>query len=130
MDAKEIFTCREKGASMNSMLSKRAALLGFAVLLGGIASNVVLARDTDASAPAITIHYSDLDLAQPSGVEALYRRVSAAAKVVCERGSIRELAHYTRSQKCFDQAMSKAVEEIGVPQLNALYRQKTNRRVG
>jgi UrcA family protein len=116
---------------MNSMLSKRTALLGVAVLLGGACSNVVLAQDThDASAPAITIHYSDLDLAQPSGVQALYRRVSAAAKTVCERGSIRELAHYTRSQKCFDQAMNKAVEEIGLPQLNALYRQKTNRRVG
>jgi UrcA family protein len=116
---------------MNSMLAKRSALLGLAVLFGGTASNVVLAQDTDdATAPAITIHYSDLDLAQPSGVQALYRRVSAAAKTVCERGSIRELAHYTRSQKCFDQAMSKAVEQIGLPQLNALYREKTNRREG
>jgi UrcA family protein len=116
---------------MNSMLSKRAALLGFAVLLGGTASNVVLAQDTpDASAPAITIHYSDLDLAQPSGVQALYRRVATAAKTVCEHGNIRDLARYAASQKCFDQAMSKAVEEIGVPQLNALYHQKTNRRVG
>lgn len=113
---------------MKSIHSQRAALLAFAVLFGGATSTGVFARDTlEQSAPAITIHYSDLDLARPSGVQALYQRVSAAARQVCGPENIRDLTRYAASQKCFDQAMNQAVADIGVPQLNALYRHKTNR---
>jgi UrcA family protein len=116
---------------MNSMLSKRGALTGLIVLAGFASGGAFAQEPIDASAPSITIKYSDLNLAQPSAVEALYHRVEVAAKEVCNHGqNSRELARYVAAQKCVNTAMTRAIEKIDVPQLNALYRTKSNRKVG
>jgi UrcA family protein len=128
IDAYDIFTL--KGASMNSMLSKRTALVGFAVLVSGAAVAQEPTTNVTVTAPSITIKYSDLNLATPSAVEVLYRRVEVAAKEVCNHGETRELARQILAEKCVNEAMTNAIQKIDVPQLNALYRTKSNRKVG
>jgi UrcA family protein len=115
---------------MNSMLSKRSALLGLAVLASGAVFAQEPGTDITVTAPSITIKYSDLNLATPSAVEVLYRRVTMAAKEVCNQGQSRELARQVAADRCVDEAVSRAIDQIDVPQLNALYRAKSNRKVG
>jgi UrcA family protein len=53
-----------------------------------------------------------------------------AAKEVCNQGQSRELARQVAADRCVDEAVSRAIDQIDVPQLNALYRAKSNRKVG
>jgi UrcA family protein len=115
---------------MNSMHFKRNALLSFAVLVSGAAFAQEPSADVTVTAPSITINYSDLNLATPHAVEVLYRRVAVAAKEVCAYGETRELARQVAADRCVTQAMNNAIQKIDVPQLNALYRAKSNRKVG
>lgn len=115
---------------MNSMLNKRGALMGLSVMVSGFVSGGVFAQDLSGDAPSITIRYSDLDLAQPSGVQVLYRRIATAAKVVCDHGNSRELARVVATNKCVDHTLSQAIEEIDMPQLSALHRMNRNHDVG
>jgi len=115
---------------MNSMLSKRGALTGLAVLVGFASGGAFAQQPDELPVPSITIKYSDLNLAVPSAVEVLYHRVESAAKQVCNHGqNPRELARHAAAERCVDHAMSTAIEKIDVPQLNALYRTKSNRNV-
>jgi UrcA family protein len=115
---------------MNSMLSKRNALTGLAVLAGLASGGAFAQEPSNANAPSVTIRYSDLNLAKPGAVQVLYRRVESAAKEVCNHGESRELSRMAAAERCIDQAMGEAIAKIDVPQLNALYRTKSNRKVG
>ena len=114
---------------MNSMLSQRNALLGFAAAEATLSGAAAFAQ-TPANdyAPSITVRYADLDLASPVAVQVLYRRVETAAKAVCNHGESRELARQVAAERCVDNAVNNAIHKIDVPQLNALYRAKMNSR--
>jgi UrcA family protein len=54
------------------------------------------------------VGYGDLDLASPSGVGTLDRRIAEAIDRICDRGGVRDLASYTAERRCRAQARSSA----------------------
>jgi UrcA family protein len=68
------------------------------------------------------VSYADLDLNRPAGVEALYRRLSHAAKDVCYTHSATNSvgAHWQRAE-CAATAMANAVKQIGNSELTARF---------
>jgi UrcA family protein len=107
---------------------KRGALIALSVLAGGFA---FAQEPMVGAANTITINYSDLDLTQPDGVKALYRRVATAARQVCKEPSPREITRYAEFEACFDDAVTRAVEKVDAPQLTAFHRARSSgRRAG
>jgi UrcA family protein len=74
----------------------------------------------------ITVHFGDLNLDQPAGAAALYRRIRLAAERVCgdplPPGSLIP-SHFWRS--CVAQAIERSVIAVDRPALTAYYRGHT-----
>jgi UrcA family protein len=68
-----------------------------------------------------TVKFSDLNLSSPSGVEALYLRIHAAARRVCSQPA----GEWTSDQACVRKAEGEAIGKVNVPLLTALYQHKT-----
>ena len=88
------------------------AIFGFL----GLGFCVVAAADS--SAESRTVKFADLDISNPSGAHVLYRRIRAAAQVVC--------SHYffvtdTDKARCVRDATADAVTKINKPALSAVY---------
>lgn len=61
------------------------------------------AQSTHVSEP---VSYADLNLRTPSGQAALDRRISAAARRLCEvNGQSRDLGEWVRQRRCFRESM-------------------------
>ena len=65
-----------------------------------------------------TVKFADLNISNPSGAHVLYRRIQAAAEVVC--------SHYflltdTHKARCVRDATADAVARINQPALSAVY---------
>lgn len=68
------------------------------------------------------VKFQDLNLDTAAGVDALYKRIHAAAQRVCAvRGSV-ELVFYDSQAlaKCTKDAEARAIEKINLPALTAL----------
>jgi UrcA family protein len=70
---------------------------------------------------AETVKFADLNLSTQAGVEALYGRIHAAARRVCEQPA-GELAAVG---PCMAKAVSQAIGKVNAPLLTAYYQQKT-----
>ena len=108
---------------MSTFKPRRA---GFALLLlgglaGVIATGAAGAAGTDSDAPSVIVKYSDTSLATNGGVNELYRRITVAARQVCPAASIRDLAARQQAAQCREQAIARAISQIGNPQLAALH---------
>jgi UrcA family protein len=68
-----------------------------------------VAADTSAVVSQQVVGYSDLNLQSPAGTLALYRRIQAAAKGVCETRNTRDLAEIPRARACLERAVREAV---------------------
>jgi UrcA family protein len=68
-----------------------------------------------------TIRFADLNLGSPSGVEALYLRIHAAARRVCSQPA----GELTSDRSCITKAESEAISKVNVPLLTAFYQHKT-----
>ena len=71
-----------------------------------------------------TVNFRDLNVATPAGVEALYRRIQAAADRVCRE---RDRMEQQRAIACAKKAEAQAVEDLSLPLLTAYHRAKTGR---
>jgi UrcA family protein len=81
-----------------------------------------------ADAPvSITVKYDDLNLSRPAGVNALYNRIQAAARTVCEPLSSQSHLQSPAYMGCFSDAVSDAVQKVGQPALSSLYQDKTGK---
>jgi UrcA family protein len=67
----------------------------------------------------VTVKYGDLNLSNPQGSAALYRRIVSAAHDVCD--TTQDLSSLARAKVCRDKAISDAVTKVGHPGLIALY---------
>jgi UrcA family protein len=65
-----------------------------------------------------TVKFADLDISNPSGAHALYRRIQAAAEVVCSQYFLRT---DTDKARCVRGATADAVARIDQPALSAVY---------
>ena len=103
-----------KRSTTSSGLRGYIALVIFAVL--GLGLGVGAAAGP--SAESRTVKFSDLDMANPSAAHVLYRRIRAAAQVVC---SYYFFATDTDKARCVRDATADAVTKINQPALSAVY---------
>jgi UrcA family protein len=75
---------------------------------------------------SVSVRYDDLNLASPAGVNALYRRISVAARQVCPDIYSRNLDVAVAGQRCFADAVAKAVSEVNNPQLAMVHAAHTS----
>lgn len=83
---------------------------------GLVASNAYAGDDRSE-----TVKFADLNLSSQAGVEALYGRIHAAARRVCEQPA----GELTAVRKCMTKAESDAIGKVNVPLLTAFYQQKS-----
>jgi UrcA family protein len=105
--------------------SGRPMGLHIAALLAGIvaaaATGVSAAATPAAEPPSVVVHYADLNLATEQGARALYRRIAIAAWNVCPHADNRDLIAAAVSRACREQAIARAVQEVGTPLLAAVH---------
>jgi UrcA family protein len=82
-----------------------------------LASNVY----ADEQVRTETVRFADLNVGAPAGAEALYGRIHAAARRVCEQPT-RDLAGI---RSCVTKAESEAIGKLSLPLLTAYYEKKT-----
>ena len=96
-------------------------VLGAGSALGAACSGPVSA----ANAPEMTVTYQDLNLANQADVRTLYRRLKHAASDVCGPVSQQELARHLAFERCYNASLERAVTQLNVPQLQAMYQSDT-----
>jgi UrcA family protein len=96
-------------------------LLVLGSLAGVMAAGAASAAKLDGDEPQVVVKYSDQSLATDEGVHALYRRITYAAKQVCPDLSVRDLGLQTKIEQCRDQAIARAIRQIGNSRLAALH---------
>jgi UrcA family protein len=110
--------------------SRSFFLTGLTTICLALAATGVRAQDQVAPGTEPTktvVHYADLNLVNPRGVEELYRRIAAAAYQVCDSRD-RSLQAQARDGICKKQSIARAVALVNHPALTALHVQKTGQR--
>jgi UrcA family protein len=113
---------------MFGVIAKYAsAVAAFGVLTTG--SFAVNARSAERAVeiPSVTVRYTDLNLNTPAGVEALYARLRAAARDVCNVGERRPLNAAIAAKTCYRQVLGAAVDNVQSLKLSALHRGESTR---
>jgi UrcA family protein len=95
--------------------------LGYAVAMA--LASVLVASNAHADEPvrSETVKFADLDLGTSAGVEALYTRIHAAARRVCDQLAGEQAA----VGGCMTKAESSAIGRVNTPLLTAFYQKKT-----
>lgn len=111
---------------------RRLVLTTFATAcMAAAAMGVHAAEQIGDSGPMMeTVMYSDLNLANPQGVERLYQRIAAAAQQVCDSRQGRTLQTQTLDSICTKQSIARAVAAVGQPVLTSLHAVKTGQSGG
>ncbi len=90
------------------------------------------AQAGETPAPAqksVVVRYADLNLDTAAGTKALYGRISMAAKRACgSQPYYQDLGGKERFRSCFDDTMNDAVQQVGIPQLQALHNARVSAR--
>ncbi len=106
---------------MNSNVkSDKRTILAYAAALC-LACGLAASNADAGDARSETVKFADLNLGSQAGVEALYGRIHAAARRVCEQPG-GELAAV---RPCMTKAESEAIGKVNVPLLTAFYQKKT-----
>jgi UrcA family protein len=71
-----------------------------------------------------TVKFADLNVDTPAGAEALYGRIHAAARRVCEQPA----GELVSVRRCMANAESQAIGKVNSPLLTAFYEQKTGNK--
>lgn len=75
--------------------------------------------------PAISVSYQDLNLTNASDVRVLYGRLKHAARDVCGDVPAQQLERHLAFEHCYRLSLERAVMQIDVPQLMAMYQSDT-----
>ena len=76
-------------------------------------------------APGRQVTYSDLNLARPEGIAALYRRIATAAQLVCEPINFRAPQNAARGRACAKESIARAISQIDMPALSLYHAKRT-----
>ena len=119
-------------AIRNSFDVRRLVLTTFAAACMAVAATAVHAAEQtrDSDSMMKTVLYGDLNLANPQGVERLYRRIVAAAQQVCDSRQGRSLQAQALDSICTKQSIARAVAAVGQPALTSLHAVKTGQSSG
>lgn len=104
-----------------------SVVAAFAVLTSGSFAANAQRSETAAQLPSVAVNYEDLNLNTPAGVDALYARLRAASRSVCNVGQRRALADVMASKSCYRQVLEAAVSNANLPTLTARHRIQTVR---
>jgi UrcA family protein len=94
-----------------------AALLAVYGSIVGVAT--VFANEIEADPPQRVVRMSDLNLGESRGVTAAYNRLLLAAQRVCPGADSADYWVRESAAPCIVQAVSRAIDTIGAPQLTA-----------
>ena len=99
--------------------SKSLAAAAATLLACVFAVPSTLADEPNGQVRRETVKFQDLNLDTAAGVEALYKRIHAAAQRVCANSGPVELVFFDRlaSAKCTRDAEARAIKEIDRPAL-------------
>jgi UrcA family protein len=103
--------------------STRAAFVS-ATLVFTLACGAASAMPASSSpdVPSRVVRYSDLDITRTSGAAALYARIEAAARSVCQPAfGFPETRMEGELRKCQRQAIDRAVNDVNAPLLTSHY---------
>jgi UrcA family protein len=108
-------------------LTKVSAFVGVfaAVTCGGF--EVANAGAADDLPLSVVVHYRDLNLADATAVQTLYRRLRYASQRVCASLESRDLARSRAHDACVSTALANAVASIANVRLTAYYRRSAPR---
>ena len=87
-------------------------------IFGFLGLGLCVVATADPGAESRTVKFADLNISSPSGAHVLYRRIRAAAEVVC---SSYFFATDTDKARCVRDATADAVTRINQPALSAVY---------
>jgi UrcA family protein len=82
--------------------------------------STALAGEPDDQARKETVSFQDLNLDATAGVDALYKRIHAAAERVCAVSGGPKLGATAASAKCSKDAKARAIEKVNLPALTTL----------
>jgi UrcA family protein len=107
-------------------LAASVALRGAAAIAATVLLTVAPARADSEGMKSVqplqfAVRYADLDLASSDGATTLYRRIVAAAHRVCPDSGVRDARTAQAIRECRQQAILRAVESVGSPQLAAVH---------
>ncbi len=105
----------------NSLLATLLVFAAYAPTSSAIVKHQSVKQAFATGVPAVTVNFSDLDVARGAGVETLYQRLRTAAKAVCGAKDIRKLNETKAWRACYTQALDNAVEKVGNERLNQLH---------
>jgi UrcA family protein len=123
------FTSRETDMKTftlrNSNEALVAAVAAFSLVSAAatvsLAPQMAQAADMVNDRPALTVHYSDLNLDTQAGAAVLYQRIRHAAEQVCGKADSRRLDEMVVVQNCMDKAIASSVSAVGNAQLTSQY---------
>jgi UrcA family protein len=73
------------------------------------------------------VNYADLNLQHHEGVVTLYRRIRNAADFVCYDADRRSIQSELSARTCTAEATTRAVDQVGSPELKTLHAQQTHK---
>ena len=95
-------------------------------ILAGPVSAVAAIIEQSNEPPTRVVKFGDLDLSRSEGAAALYSRINAAAREVCQPLSVWALRLLVQSNECRHQAIAQAVAEVNSSTLTKYYQTNTN----
>lgn len=105
----------------NSLLATLVVFVAYAPTSSAIVKHQSVKQAFATGAPAVTVNFSDLDVAHAPGVETLYQRLRTAAKAVCGAKDTRNLNQVQEWRTCYKQALDGAVEKVNIDRLDELH---------
>ena len=92
----------------------------YCLLVATWACTLVATAGAQESLPSKTVRYSDLDISNPEGAKALFHRIRAAARDVCDLSIGRDAVLRAAEKACVDTAIDNAVRKVDSPELTSL----------
>jgi UrcA family protein len=94
-------------------------------------ASVSQARELKFETRTAIVNFSDLNLSNPEGVAALYKRIKVAAHRLCEDRNAYTRRTWSKTEsECKRQAIAKAVNDVHNDRLASVHRQATQWRDG
>jgi len=97
--------------------SKSVAVAAGVLLACVFVLSSALAAEPDDEVRREDVKFQDLNLDNAAGVDALYKRIHAAAQRVCADSGQYDLGATSASVKCTKEAEARAIEKINLPAL-------------
>ena len=108
----------------SSVKTDNRSILGYTTAMWLACVLVAFNAHADEQVRSETVKFADLNVGTPAGAEALYGRIHAAARRVCDQPA----AWRPAVSACMTKAESEAIGKVNIPLLTAFYQKQTGNR--